>query len=150
MNFYFIQVIQNPSSCVCLPQQQQQQQLFLCTNTNSAQNYICSSGCNVIQQASVPQQQYLCVDNSPAPAYICVPQTPVQQTANFVIQQPQVQAQPLQLIQAPQAQGGQYLKISSASPQIIQTIQGSDFQGLQALQGIYLLLKFLHIKYQYV
>jgi hypothetical protein len=89
---------------------------------------------------------------------LCVSQAPVQQPATIIIQQqPQVQAQPVQIMQAPQTQPGQYLQISSATPQVIQTIQAPGIQNLQpqiiqaqpfiqTIQGRNLSLKFFHIK----
>jgi hypothetical protein len=149
-NFYFIQFLQQSNSCACVSQQQPQ--ILLCTDSCSTQNYICSSNCNSIQQPIVPQQQFICVSNTPAvinqAPLLCVPQTPIQQTTSFIIQQQPQIAQPIQIIQAPQTQPAQYLKISSACPQVIETIPGPNIQSIQPqiIQDITLSLKFFHTK----
>jgi hypothetical protein len=87
--------------------------------------------CNT-PSTNISSQQYLCISKP---------------SANIIIQQqPQIQAQPIQIIRAPRAQPAQYLQISSATPQIIQTIQAPACQNLQAqpviraIQGIHLSL----------
>ena len=77
---------------------------------------------------------FLCTDATPSPQYLCVPQ----QSGSIIIQQqqPSMQAQPIQIIQAPQAQSAQYLQITSATPQIIQTVQAPAVQAQQLIQSI--------------
>jgi hypothetical protein len=134
-----------------VPQQQQQQQILLCTEQPVAQNSLCT----------VPQQQYICVENtsstinnqlpvcSPPSAQpiIIIPATSLQQPA-------QIQCQPLQLFQnpqaqlfqSPQAQPAQYLQITSASPQFIQTVQAPGAQNMPSMnQGMSLSFKFSYI-----
>lgn len=123
--FSFNQVIQQPSTCVCVAQQKPQ--VLLCTDSNPVQNYICSSSCDVIPQVAVPQQQYLSITSASPQVITQIPavSTPAQQFASVVLQQP------LQIIPAQQASSGQYIKISSASPQVIQTIPGPNVLGVQ-------------------
>jgi hypothetical protein len=151
--FSFIQILQQPESICCLPQQQQQQQqqkLFLCTDPTSMQDFICSSSATM-QPTIISQMP---VFNAPSAnlssqQFICISEPSVQPSASIIIQQqPQIQAQPIQIIQAPQTQPAQYLQISSATPQIIQTIQAPAGQNqqaqpiIQAFQGINLSLNF--------
>ncbi|CAF1050444.1 unnamed protein product [Adineta steineri] len=155
-------ILQQSNSCGCMSQQPQQQ-ILLCTETNSPEEYIYTTCNNNYIQDSCSQQQqqqYICVDSTPStiinqmPAfspvttnacrspqtYICVPQTSCQQSPNIIIQpQPQIQSQPLQIIQSPQTSPpGQYLRITSATPQIIETIQSPGFQTAQPqiIQGM--------------
>ncbi|UJR37334.1 hypothetical protein I4U23_030042 [Adineta vaga] len=149
-------ILQQYDSSVCMPQQQQQQ-ILLCSDPTTTQDFVCSSSnCNFVQQIPCQQQQqqqqqqYICIDNtSPTiinqlpvcnsiststqpQSYLCVSQTSSPQSASIVIQQPsQMSAQPIQFIQNPQQQTGQYLKISSASPQVIQAIPSPGLGSIQ-------------------
>ncbi|CAF3052896.1 unnamed protein product [Rotaria sp. Silwood2] len=147
-------------------QQQQPSQIVYCTDSNQ-QEYICASNNNnFIQQSISPQQQqqqqqqFVCLDNlstiqptiinqipvfnslptnSTSQSLITLPQSQVQRTANFVIQQsqPQSQPQPFQIIQQPQPlqviQQPQSLQVIQ-QPQPLQFIQSSQPQSGQILQ----------------
>jgi hypothetical protein len=132
-------------------QQQQQQQILLCTEQPAAQNSLCT----------VPQQQYICVANTSSTINnqlpVCSPQSaqPIIIIPATSLQQPaQIQCQPLQLFQnpqaqlfqSPQAQPAQYLQITSASPQFIQTVQAPGAQNMPSMnQGMSLSFKFSYI-----
>ncbi|CAF4206983.1 unnamed protein product [Rotaria socialis] len=121
-------MVQQCGSIVCCPQEQEQQQIIICNNSMPSQNYCCSSSNN-----NCIQQEYICVDNtsnlsccnpttigSCNQIYLCEPQRQTPGTASIVLQQ---QPQQIQIIQNSQPATAQYLQISSASPQVIQTVE---------------------------
>jgi hypothetical protein len=72
---------------------------------------------------TVPQQQqYICVETTPSTAI----------QPGIINQMPVFLQQPTQM----QPQPGQYLQISSASPQIIQTVQVPPGQPQSMMQGM--------------
>jgi hypothetical protein len=99
----------------------------------------------VIQQ---PQPQSLQIIQQPQQLQVL--QQPQQLQ---VLQQPQPlqliqqQQQPLQFIQNPQTQQGQFLQITSAAPQMIQTVQPQVIQAQPLLQTIQSRFNLLHFPF---
>ena len=122
-----------------MQQQQHQQQDYLCSSTNN--------------NLSQPQQQYICLDghqtaiqptlinqipvfnslsnNAMGQSIVTIPQAPIQRAGSFIIQQPQLQfvqqpqmqSQPLQIMQQPQAQSLQIIQQPQMQAQPLQIIQ---------------------------